>query len=85
MTCLLCPSAAVADLLCVPCGAKLWAAQLWEKNPLAFAAGVRIAALPFKNEDTVALERTAALRVITTPREAHGYLASLEAAKEGVR
>jgi hypothetical protein len=32
-TCLLCPSPAVAELLCVPCGAKLWAARLWVKDP----------------------------------------------------
>jgi hypothetical protein len=28
MTCLLCDLPAVADLLCVPCGAKLWAAEM---------------------------------------------------------
>jgi hypothetical protein len=33
MTCLLCPSPAVADLLCVPCGAKLWACQKWQSDP----------------------------------------------------
>jgi hypothetical protein len=29
MKCLLCENAAVADGLCVPCGAKLWAANVW--------------------------------------------------------
>ncbi len=31
--CLLCPSPAVADSLCVSCGAKLWAAEKWRDNP----------------------------------------------------
>jgi hypothetical protein len=31
-TCLLCTSPPIADLLCVPCGAKLWAARLWVKD-----------------------------------------------------
>ncbi len=84
MICLLCEAVAVADCLCVACGAKLWAAKLWEKQPLTFAAGVRIAALPFKNEQTEARERTAALRVITTPREAVEFLSALEA-KRAVR
>jgi hypothetical protein len=33
ITCLLCASNAVADLLCVPCGAKLWAANVWIDDP----------------------------------------------------
>jgi hypothetical protein len=64
----------------VPCGAKLWAVKLWEKNPLAFAAGVRVAALPFKNRGTVAHERTAAMRVITTPKEAWEFYSRYNAA-----
>jgi hypothetical protein len=38
MTCLLCASPAVADLLCVPCGAKLWAAKLFTEDPSKAAA-----------------------------------------------
>jgi hypothetical protein len=34
MTCLLCPSPAVQDCLCVPCGAKLWAAEVWIDDPM---------------------------------------------------
>ena len=33
MICLLCPAIAVADCLCVPCGAKLWACELWRDKP----------------------------------------------------
>ena len=36
--CLLCPSPVVADGLCVPCGAKLWAAQI--TSLLGAAAGM---------------------------------------------
>lgn len=33
MICLLCPAIAVADCLCVPCGAMVWAAKEWEERP----------------------------------------------------
>jgi hypothetical protein len=32
MTCLLCPAVAVADSLCVPCGAKLWVSLRYENE-----------------------------------------------------
>ena len=81
ITCLLCPAAAVADALCVPCGAKLAAAKLWEKNPIAFKAAVRLAELPLETFAVVHRERMAALRIITTEREAPGFLAALESAR----
>ena len=81
ITCLLCPAVAVADSLCVPCGAKLAAAKLWEKSPIAFKAAVRLAELPLETFAVDNRERMAALRIITTEREARGFLAALESAR----
>jgi len=79
--CLLCPAVAVADCLCVPCGAKLAAAKLWEKDPIAFKAAVRLAELPLETFAVDNRERMAALRIISTEREAHDFLAALESAR----
>lgn len=40
MQCLLCESNAVADALCVPCGAKKWTAELWHRDE--HLAGARV-------------------------------------------
>ncbi len=77
VTCLLCPSPAVADALCVPCGAKLWAAKEWLYGaPDTF---LRIAGKLAAG--TLAPERVAALDCITSGAEAMDFLVSLEAAK----
>lgn len=84
-TCLLCPSPAVADSLCVPCGARLWAA--------------RVRAEPCRLPDLLALfeegqagdERSKALVEISTAQAGQAFLAHLKAkraeraAKEGER
>lgn len=74
-TCLLCPSQAVADGLCVADGARLWAAKLWESDPLLALAGA-LDRRPWQNE-----ERRRALRELDTQEEATVFLARLDAAR----
>lgn len=80
VTCLLCPSPAVADGLCVEDGAKLWAADLWLAKPDAARFAVRVSALPM--EAGAPLPRTAALRMLTTKEAARAFLDKLEAARK---
>lgn len=89
MICLLCPAVAVADSLCVPCGAKLWAAKEWHSRPthmqtLLFVEGMECAVC--RGECTCPLpngfeERARAIQEINTPSQASDFLAHLEARK----
>lgn len=82
MTCLLCPAPAVADALCVPCGAKLWAAEEWQKDPTLAAWHEYCAQYPVGNADVdLPKERRDALCEISTPSKASDFLAHLEAKK----
>ena len=69
--CLLCPSPAVADALCVPCGAKLRAATDWQRDPVD----------PLKLLFPRTGERAKAIFEINTLSKASDFLARLEAAK----
>jgi hypothetical protein len=75
-TCLLCPSPAVADGLCVEDGARLWAAELWHRRPERFELR-RARAL----HSTEASPRLSALRLLG-PTAAHAFLDKLEAARK---
>jgi hypothetical protein len=75
-TCLLCSSPAVADGLCVPCGAKLWAARLWQCDMSAARARVN-GARASAHVDT----REAAVCEIDGPLQASTFLAEYESAK----
>lgn len=68
--CLLCPSPAVADGLCVPCGAKKWAADLRVNRPIV--ARMMSSWKP----------RADALREIATLESAHAFLDKLDAARK---
>jgi hypothetical protein len=75
--CLLCPSPAVADSLCVPCGAKLWAAKEWEKDPEGMAnkrdyPPAEVLYVP---------QRAEALKYMRTPSAACNFLAALESCR----
>lgn len=76
MTCLLCPSPAVADCLCVACGAKLWAAKEWEERPDA-AAQLVAAVRPPKNQ----LARWLAIVLMRSEWQRVAFRSDLEAAK----
>ena len=80
ITCLLCPSPAVADCLCVVCGAKVWAAQLWEREPITAlyrSRQVMAGDLP----DVGSEERVDALRAIPSAGAAECFLETLKAAR----
>jgi hypothetical protein len=68
-TCLLCPSPVVADGLCVPCGARLWAAELWDRDPWN---------VPSQSETS----RQNAIQELNTPYAARAFLDRLEAARK---
>lgn len=70
MKCLLCPAIAVADCLCVPCGAKLWASR-W------FVLMSEAANIPEEWQT----ERVKALREIATPNVARNFMQRLDAAR----
>ena len=73
--CLLCPSPAVADELCVPCGAKLWAAE----NIIAMLDN---GGLPDKPDPSREPERAAAMAHFGGAADlADDFLARIEAAK----
>ena len=76
MTCLLCPAAAVQDALCVPCGAKLWAAKEWEERPADAQALCILGNAPPGLKDrwiAVALMRSSSARL--------GFFAALESCR----
>jgi hypothetical protein len=75
-TCLLCPSPAVADGLCVEDGARLWAALSWQRTPEATMAAVRM--MP---DSMLEGARGAALHDVPTPAAARTFLDKYEAAK----
>jgi hypothetical protein len=82
MTCLLCLSAAIADALCVPCGAKLWAAESWAKRP-EYARSYQNAAKAVDAAPVVVdhSERTKAILThVRSPIEAHVFLVDYHAA-----
>ena len=69
MKCLLCKSVAVADCLCVECGAKLWAAQF-----------VQLIHQPYK-EAHESDERAKALREFCDPNDACAFLRHYDTAR----
>lgn len=75
--CLLCPSPAEQDALCVPCGAKLWAAREWETNA-ANARALLNAKEPLGGADT---PRWMAVAIMQHDWQRSDFLARLEAAK----
>jgi len=83
MKCLLCESVAVFDRLCVPCGAKLWACELWEKHPTQ-AHNERMLVVERDNSHFAAdyHERANALREsIKGPRDAVAFRFTLTVAR----
>jgi hypothetical protein len=72
-TCLLCPSPPIADLLCVPCGAKLWAARV-RAEPCRL-----LDLLPLFEEGQAGDERSKALVEISTAQAGQAFLSRLEA------
>lgn len=81
MICLLCPSPAVADCLCVPCGAKLWAARLWNEDPHAAAECLRTPPPAKTKWGTIFTEHTMALADMVNGERAAVFLTRLESAK----
>lgn len=80
-TCLLCPSPVVADSLCVPCGAKKWAAWMLLNRPsdVAFMLANPVPTEWLKPEHSA---RPDALRKLTTVDTARAFLNRLEAARK---
>jgi len=81
MKCLLCDNDAVQDGLCVPDGAKLWAATEWANFPEdARIYQQMVQTLDVVNPDHV--ERAIAIvNSVRSPVEAHEFLATFHAAK----
>jgi hypothetical protein len=78
-TCLLCPSPVVADGLCVPCGAKKWAAGARSSYPEAARAALIEHDLGHcKMPDA----RASALRELRTFADADAFLGQLHAARK---
>lgn len=75
--CLLCAAPAVADGLCVNDGARKWAAELWEREPLR--ASLRAARA---NETVLYTERLDALRYVCSAAAARAFLDHLAAKQE---
>jgi hypothetical protein len=80
--CLLCPSPVVADGLCVPCGAKKWAARFWISDPGAATLAARHAASKVDASPPAEWYRTKALQALPTQVAALAFLARLEAARK---
>lgn len=82
--CLLCESEAVADLLCVPCGAKKWAAVqlLRGSNFVRELLGPVPAYSTRKEREGLWKDRETAMRELSTPESARAFLARLEAARK---
>lgn len=76
MNCILCPSTAVADGLCVPCGAKLWAARLWATRPKTARMCAHDGAMTDADP-----ERVKAIRAMYTMEHAKAFIRCLEAAR----
>lgn len=70
MKCLLCDFAAVAECLCVPCGANLWAAQVTDLMEVASALSA-----PEQQE------RARALREMRVPTNRAAFIAALDDAR----
>lgn len=77
-TCFLCPSPAVADGLCVSCGAKKWAADLWERDMHEARKRVNGAREGAVRGD----ERELAVCQIDGPHHARAFLSRLDAARK---
>jgi hypothetical protein len=76
MTCLLCPAVAVADLLCVSCGAKLAVAKVhMESEEAASAEYVAVR----DRKSIGSLERYDAWMAIRSDRQAQAFLAAYNA------
>lgn len=75
--CLLCPSKAVSDGLCVTDGARLWVARQWQSMP---APAYGTAKWHKTHELTNPSPRSVAWRDIDTPDKASAFLARIEAA-----
>ncbi len=86
MICYSCPleraESAVADGLCVPCGARLFVATMWDKHPEAAQALVEIARDLRRQADERFAERTEAFRIISTPDAARAELERLAKRRE---
>lgn len=80
MTCLLCTSPAVADCLCVACGAKLWACELWRDEPKKAAKMFTDLLGAEGTYDTGSVERDTALLEMT-PGPRRIFMQLLEAAR----
>lgn len=80
VTCLLCPSPAVADGLCIECGAKKWWATLATSSPIA--AGVVASSAQTNEARRRWPERVSAIRELSTPQDARAFLAKLDAARK---
>jgi hypothetical protein len=81
MTCLLCLSPAVADGLCVPCGARLWAAELW-RDDYAEALDLQATIIAAGVVPPRHIERAKALvEHVPTRRAAEIFLGRLDAAR----
>lgn len=83
MTCLLCPAIAVADRLCVPCGAKRWWADIVtiivrERPALALVDFGSMVNGPKSLDD---VERFNASKALPTIDACHDFLAALESAR----
>jgi sugar lactone lactonase YvrE len=76
-TCLLCPSPAVADGLCVDDGARLWAANLWTRDMHEARRRVNGA----RSSAAAGDAREAAVCEIDGPHLARAFLDKFEAAK----
>lgn len=80
-TCLLCPSEAVADGLCVADGARLWAANEWSAD-VDFARDTRDIVLAARFVPPEHVHRARAIAEdINTPDKAVAFLSRLDAAR----
>lgn len=80
--CLLCPSPAVADGLCVEDGARPWAADLWMLNPRLARTDVGRLDAGHYNESVASSPRGRALWELCTPDAARAFLDKLDAARK---
>ncbi len=86
LACYSCPpergEPAVADGLCVKCGARLAVATIWVKHPEVARALVEIARDLRRQADERFAERTEAFRIISTPSAARTELERLAKRRE---
>lgn len=79
--CLLCASTAVADSLCVPCGAKLWACQKWQNEPKEASKIYMDLVGAEGNHDCGSVERERALLATREISTRLGFFAALESCR----